>query len=211
MKKKIVLFALSWRNQDVCVAGKDLFTKEWIRPVTEAGPVPKSDVYKFRLGDIVEVEVSSHCPKDHQTENYRLVGNSWRKTGVISLANLPLYLDNPPNIWDYKTSIGAKSVPFVDIATAGINKSLYLISVPDLTVDHVMEQYSDGTQKPKYYGTFQYSGVKYKFSITDPVFILKYPNFGTYSVSRPTLCLSLAEPWASMNNRCYKLIAGVIV
>jgi len=209
MKKKLVLFALSWRNQDVCVAGKDLFTKEWIRPVTEAGPVPKSDVYKFRLGDIVEIEISNRCAKGHQTENYRLAGNSWRKTGDITPANLRLYFDKPKNIWDYKTHVGHDRLPSADLASAGITNSLFLIEVPQLTVEHEIKEYLDTPPRHKHYGRFTYSGVEYRLSITDPVFTAKYPQLGTYNIAKAALCLSLTEPFA-VDNKCYKLIAGVI-
>jgi hypothetical protein len=208
VKKDIVLFALSWREGGICVAGKDLKTKKWIRPVTAAGPVPADQTAGFNLLDIVEIEIGKSLPVHHQSENYALNSKTWAKKTAISKTDIQPYLDSPANLWDTKDSKGQDSITPQEIIKAGIQRSLYLISLDEMTVSTEEKEYN-GKKSKKLYGIFIYNGVNYKLRITDPHFNSLYTSPGTVVIKNPVICLSLGGVF-EINGKCYKLIAGVI-
>lgn len=208
MKRQIILLALSWRDGGICVAGRDIHTKEWIRPVTLGGAVPKWQVSEFRLADVIELETTRHVPVHHQIENYLFVDKLWKKVAHVNKSNLKPYLETPANIWN---PIGAASVNGLtpsEIKMGGIKYSLLFIALTEMAVRHQQNEF-DGKITDKYYGIFEYNKIKYKFSITDPAFTAKFPDLKTYTIKDTMVCCSLAEEFKEMKC-CYKLIAGVI-
>jgi len=89
-----------------------------------------------------------------------------------------------------------------------VDGSLYLLYVPALELDsHTLRNWY-GREEQKLSGEFQWSGVEYRLSVTDPVVWGEYINRpGRHSVGPAYVTVSLAEAWYSY---CYKLIAGVI-
>jgi hypothetical protein len=206
MTKQVALFALSWREGGICVAGKDIKAQQWIRPVTQAGPVTSGQVSGFRLMDVVEMDLGKPVPVHHQIENYDMIQKPWIKKSTLRKQAFNAYLDAPASIWDTAVNKGSDSLTPAEIAQAGIANSLMLIKLPSMMVLHEIREY-DG--RHKHYGVFTYNNVKYKLSITDSAFTNKYPAPGSYQVIDPILCISLAEVFAK-NGKCYKLIAGVM-
>ncbi|OGR46944.1 MAG: hypothetical protein A2021_03790 [Elusimicrobia bacterium GWF2_52_66] len=207
MKRQIVLLALSEKNKAKCVAGKDIKTHDWIRPVSTLGAAPNEEVSKFKLGDVVTVELVAPRPDFHQTENHLYTEKTWRKEGHKSKNELVEYLDNPKNIWlPSGTPAQTKYLTLDEIKCLGVKNSLYLIKVDKLTI---IETDYDG--KPKFYGYFDYCRVHYALPIKDQAFIDNYKKTGNTIVIAPLICCSL--PVSYMINgepRSYKLIVGVI-
>ena len=206
MIKQVVLFAISWRQGGYCVAGKDVKTKEWIRPVTAAGPVPEEQVKGLKLMDVVEMELGSHVSVHHQSENYEMIDKPWKKIKEVDKTLIKPFLDDPVNIWDSKLSKGTDSLTPLEITQSVINTSLCLINPVELNILHEKRK-SDG--KDKHYGIFIFKKQQYKISITDPIFNSRFRQFGNFVIQKPVLCISLAEEFKD-RGRCYKLIAGVI-
>lgn len=209
MKRKIVLFALSWRNGGICVAGKDISNKNWIRPVTATGPIPSPQVSGLKLGDVVELDLGANKPTGHQTENYEYNPGPWKKAIYLDRASLKQFIDTPSHLWLSETPASKNaSISMPEITATGVSKSLYFIEISDMTVKHEKKDY-DGIIRDKFYGVFDYNKVEYTLSITDPAFTHKFQELGEYKIKNPAICVSLSEPF-QRDNRCYKLIAGVI-
>jgi len=202
---QIVALAKSWRDGGICFAGKDIVTKKWVRPVTASGAIPKDITQNIRLGDIVEINITTACPSLHQQENYYFSGNVWNKVGTYSKAQLKLFLDNPSSIWDYPGSVGADRVLPFDIQKYGISNSLLFISAPDANI------YIDAYNKMRC--KFAYKGVNYDLKITDEECDQKLS--GNQILDDPYLCISLAGTgWVNQytgREECFKLIAGIII
>jgi len=199
MKKRIVLLALSTRDGGICVAGKDITTSKWIRPVTPHGAVSRAQIHGLTLGDVVEVEILQHKPALHQTENYLYLQNPWAKVSRLPKADLKKYLESPPSIWGPPPGSHPNSLTPAEITT-GVNNSLCFISVDKIDVETVMDN-----NYPKYYGLFQYNGFDYRFPLKDVAF-REHP---VRSILNPMICCSLGAEFTG-TNRCYKLIAGII-
>ncbi|HPD19193.1 MAG TPA: hypothetical protein PLF61_05975, partial [Candidatus Goldiibacteriota bacterium] len=178
------------------------------RPITEEGPVPAQQVKGLKLLDVVEIEVGKNIPNGHQIENYEMIENPWKKIETLTKKNIAVFLDNPSNIWDVGEIKGKDRLTPQEITTGKINNSLCLIHINNFTVKYEKREF-DGRTKSKYYGLFQFKGVDYKLSITDPEFTKQFYKIGNYSLNDVIICISLAGIWEE-RNESYKLIAGVI-
>lgn len=109
MRKTIVVFANSVKHGKHCVAGKDIGTGKWIRPVGSAeGAELDQDqcMYvnpygKFLVKPLqkVEIDLTRHSPLINQPENY-LVGNGeWNQKYRIEAPEVAHYLDTPGTLW----------------------------------------------------------------------------------------------------------------
>jgi len=81
---RIVVLANSWKHQDWCLAGIDLDTGKWVRPVTglDDGRVPeksmKLDGYFPKLLDILEIPLDSTGPDFcFESENRIILPGRW--------------------------------------------------------------------------------------------------------------------------------------
>ncbi|MCX7113384.1 MAG: hypothetical protein NTX45_25410 [Proteobacteria bacterium] len=208
MKKVIVVFANSVKHGKHCVAGKDVQTGRWVRPVGDSSGAELNDdqckysnpygKYMVKPLQKVEVEVTKHCPLPNQPENY-LVGNAeWTQQYKIEPSEVVDYLDTPETLW----GIG-NSIPFSDIenSTVQILQSLYLVKVDNLNL------YNNLYNKRR--ASFSYRGNNYDFPVTDPKFDSLLQNPQNQSI----LCVSLGEkfiPEGSGEYSCYKIVATII-
>lgn len=208
MKKVVVVFANSVKHGKHCVAGKDVQTKSWIRPVGDANGLALNDDqckyvnphgrFKVKPLQKIEIEVTQHCPLPNQPENY-LVGNTeWKQQYKIEAHEVVQYLDTPETLW----GIGS-SVVFSDIenGTIQIPQSLYLVKVDNLIL------YMTTFNKRR--ASFRYSGNNYDLPVTDPNFDSLLQNPQHQSI----VCVSLGEkfiPEGSEVYSCYKIVATII-
>lgn len=102
MKKQIIIMAKSVKHYPhYCIAGIDLDTHKWIRPISSntitEGAVPREHIIyengrEVEVLDVVEIEFTNPAETKAQQENYAYNEDiPWRKVGEMSLEEL---LDN---------------------------------------------------------------------------------------------------------------------
>lgn len=208
MRKTIVVFANSVKHGKHCVAGKDVQTEEWIRPVGDTSGAelnPDQCMYvnpygKYMVKPLqkVEIELITHVPLANQPENY-LVGNAeWIQRHKIEAHDVAKYLDTPETLWGIENSVVFSQI---ENGTVQILQSLYLIKIDNLTL------YKNPHGKRR--ASFHYNGNNYDLPVTDPKFdgLLQNPYH------QNTLCVSLGEkfiPEGSGEYACYKIVATII-
>lgn len=205
---RIVCLANSYKHQGRCIAGIDIDTGKWVRPV----PQNRDTIYNERfidgkyepqLLDLLEIPIGDQAPdKGCQPENRYLSQGVWRKIRRLSLIDIERYIEDTPDLLHNQES---KVDPDIFLQIPHNQwKSLQLISVNGLSFSL--------NQWKKTHCTFIYYGVSYNLKVTEPVIIDKIKNRD--SVSRKCLLtISLATPWAAQKNEklyCWKMIAGVI-
>jgi len=186
MRKVIVVFANSVKHGRHCVAGKEIHTMQWIRPVGNAEGAELDHnrcVYANPYGRFpvkplqkVEIDLTTHSPLINQPENY-LVGNGeWSQQYRIETSEVAHYLDTPDTLWGT-----GNRVIFSEIASGAISirQSLYLVKVSDPRV------YKNVDDKRR--ASFSYNGNSYDLPVTDPNFESQMRNPQHQSV----LCVSL--------------------
>lgn len=202
MNKTIVVFANSVKHHEHCVAGKDILTKEWIRPVGDKNGCELKDEqvrYNNPYGSYLakplqkmKIEFTAHAPLIHQPENYVVSDKNWIQNYNIRRDEIENYLDNPDNLWldgiSYNDRVNYSLIQSKRII---ITQSLYLIKVYDIQID-----------KQNRRATFTYNGVKYKLAITDPD--IRFVEIGQEFYY---LVISLGENY---QGNCYKLVAAIL-
>ena len=203
MKKTLVIFANSVKHHQHCVAGKDISTKEWIRPVGDKNGCELKDEqtkYQNKYGKYLvkplqkmEIEFLEQVPLKHQPENYIVSNKIWEQNYKIDREDIENFLDNPNDLWLDGVSINDRvNYQLIQNGNIQITQSLYLIKVNGLQVN-----------KEHRRATFNYNGVNYSLSITDP----KVQYFNKDNEEFYYLVISLGEEFKGY---CYKLVASIL-
>ncbi len=208
MRKVIVVFANSVKHGKHCVAGKDVQTGNWIRPIGDAtGAELDHDQcicvnpygrYMVKPLQKVEIELTAHSPLVNQPENF-LIGNAeWTQRYKIEAHEVVNYLDAPETLWGTGNRVAFSQI---ENGTIQIAQSLYLAKVDNLEIYKNMDN--------KRRASFSYNGNNYDLPVTDPNFESHLQNPQHQSI----LCVSLGEkydPAGGKNYSCYKIVATII-
>lgn len=240
MVKTIVCFANSRKIGRRCFAGKDITTKEWIRPVSlrDEGTIDVSEECMRReeclhcnhnypcvpiipaVLDIVKIEFDRHVAESHQIENYLISPCKWKKVGVLEPSSIDSFLEpSLSDLWiDGYDSWNRKNDRFPSAQAYSIEGSLRLIKVDKFMARISTEETLDGNVKRKKDGIFTYNNIKYIIPITDPVIEkwLEELDDGTYlykqysSNKMITQVILCLSIGQDFNGYIYKFIAAVI-
>lgn len=215
--REIIILANSAKKGGYCIAGKDIRTGEWIRPVStmDGRELSRGQVtlntpsYSWLAKPLYKViiDFDRHAPLSNQPENHLIDTSAWRANFKFERTNLDHYLDAPEDIWMYSRKQDRVDYKLFEYGLITDHQSLYLIKVESITYNVVLN--GGGHQRLK--GTFEYNGMEYTFNVTDPAYC-QYKNgpLGhSFTEHDKYLCLSLGEKFEATGD-CYKLIASVI-
>ncbi len=229
ISRDIVCLVSSRKNNGRCVAGKIIENNEtpgsWIRPVSSRHSREISlaerrygDGTDSNLLDIIRMRFVKHFPSDAQPENWLIDENvRWEKIGQIRFGQIHPWLDTPDSLWmpgessyyGLNNRIRNLHPEQMDLMGAGgqPDPSLYLISVPliTLTVGPKAPEFGNMTRVIR--GEFTYEDIQYRFDMKDPVVERQYRRDGQYEIENPVLCISRTEP---LEGYSYKLIAAIL-
>ena len=216
---QIICLANSWKLEERCIAGINLQTGKWVRPICDRFPndgrVPE-DVRLIEgkepaLLEVLEIPLKNSGPDfGFESENLTITAGKWQKLGQVKPTDLLKYCDNSPYILHddrkYVTVTFLQSLPFPE------RKTLQLIYVPQLSIRG--EPNSTGGMKWKGNLTTNKGTTLSNIRITDPEFIKKLDN--SYYPQNPCLVtVSLSMPFIPYEDweggaPCWKLMAGVV-
>ncbi len=144
IKKTIVVLAKSIKHNQYCVAGKDINSKEWIRPVSDVNGAELSEQqskctnndwqnkgklpYNSKVLQKLEINFLQHAPLPNQPENYVVSEDIWQQKYQISEQDLQNYLDEPESLWGDGDRIEYSQI---ENSIIPIGQSLYLVKVQD--------------------------------------------------------------------------------
>ena len=211
---RMICLANSRKIRERCIAGIDVNTGEWVRPVRDNGGALTFSDIKYRDGsiprvlDIIDVPVLERQPLYYQPENWVIDSDyHWDKVDQLPVNQLFSYCENKPYIFDSKndrlSEYEAKNMPDP--------RSLILIMVKDVCFE---KRWPVVGQYPQLRAKFEYNRTFYDLAVTDlslenkfkggGVGIGEYPKKGNF-----LLTISLGELLES--NRChFKLVASAI-
>ena len=164
--KKLLILANSHRDGGRCIAGKDIKTKEWIRPIRneEEHGLENYKFLKYKTLEIWDIILSEHSPSKTQPENHIIFKVDWERKEKEEKDNIEEFLDEPCNLWLYDSHRDNKNnrvlSKLIENKSIEIKQSLYLIKVNNLTC-----VYNYRTEKWR--AQFTYNKVEYDLSITD--------------------------------------------
>jgi hypothetical protein len=215
---QIICLANSWKRGERCIAGIDIKTRNWIRPICdrlEFGCIPKYirslNGKEPQLLDVIDIPLNPHsCESGFALENKQILPGKWQKIGIVNPQNLIKVSNNNwvilHNSDRYVTVSFLKSLPFIERRTIQLTYTSQLQITKELKTDG----------RTKWKGTL-INNFGYKLdnaSITDPEFVKRlesgyqpqYPCLVTVSLSLP---FRPHENW-QVADPCWKLISGVI-
>ena len=212
--KRIVCFANSRKLNGRCIAGKDIKTGDWIRPVSNSltGELSIEQIeYKDgslpEIFDIIEIPLTNYLPGNHQKENYLIANRLWKKIEKLGADLVNNYLDKPETLWNI-TGYKNDRVTNESIIENKIENSLYLIETNYLKINRT-QNYRGEIQLR---ALFSYKNNSYDLVITDLNMEDAYRDRkeGIYKIKNTKifLCVSLGEEF---HGCCYKLVAAVIL
>lgn len=211
MKKIIVILAKSAKHNNYCVAGIELATNKWIRPVTSddeiqgavtAAALTYADKTEVQPLDLVQIEFTNADAGEIQPENFYFAGTTWKKFGHWSLSEFEKYcgLDSTDFIF-YDTSRRLEPAALNNVTR---RQSLLILPIENISVK--VEQFDDGV---KFRAGFDYGGTHYEdFAVGDIALREKFSgqSAGEFPVAeRAVATFSLTNPFK--DGRCYKVLA----
>jgi hypothetical protein len=213
--KKIVCLANSKKLGERCIAGINLDTGRWVRPIcdslyTEDGRVPKSvRLIKGRepeILDIIEIPLSdTGSDFGFECENLSILEGEWNLIGKATTSDLINYCGDFSqilhNTWKYVNPSFLKTLSFEE------RRTLQLIKATGFNVSRKGENEWKGNIWT------ENSQNLTEATITDPVFIEKL-EAGHNPKNNCLITVSLGIPWSPPKwdgeKPCWKLIAGII-
>ena len=212
MKQHVVILANSSREGARCIAGIDVQTGEWSRPVpADGGPITWNlrniSGREPELLEIVEMSVQNSGPDlGCQPENRQVNHVPWQHVGAMSVKDVLKYLESDAVI--LHNDDDSVAIDYFQTIPRQEWKSLQLIKSAKVTF------YSTSWQGRKRWRALIHHGdnKRLDLGLTDPMLVERLNRNDGVSGSY-LLTVSLAGPWSPDNiqlKRCYKLVAGVI-
>lgn len=214
---RIVVLANSWKHHDWCLAGIDLDTGEWVRPVTDLddGRVPVKSMklggYFPQLLDVLEIPLDSTGPDfGFESENRTILPERWYLCDRMTPEDIEKYASQPYYVLHNRR----KYITPTELRKKSFEKrvTLQLIRVDNFKVCDARRKPAD---KPNWNGAILSGRRKLEVKITDPIFVESLKRGHKPSPSC-LLTMSLGMPykppgWDENDEpACWKLISGVI-
>ena len=199
MKVNLLLLANSIKMGERCIAGIDVDSGKWIRPVinNESRSVPniltEISGVSLRPGDLVEIEVGKPMPLPHHPEDVELVGSIAlvKKSAILDFAVLIKNELAKPN---QLLESARDRYSINEIAASSMQNSLAI------SLGRNIRFFEDFGKKRV---RFESGGVNWSLAQTDD----KRTDFDP--LPEALICISLGEPFERTNAH-HKLAAGII-
>ncbi len=202
---QIICLANSKKLGGRCLAGIDIETREWIRPVSDlehqeiTWTMRQINGVEPKLLDVIEIPLQATGDDiGCQPENRLLDQGNWQLAKQLAPADISIYYESDDMILHNHGS----SVPFEEFSNMSRDdwKSLQLIHNNDISFK------PDG-YKDKWRAHFNNgSNIHLAIPVTDPIILTKLHAGQTISNE----CIMTISLGGSFRGICYKLVAGII-
>jgi hypothetical protein len=201
LTKTIICLAASRKPGGRCIAGKEIDTYIWIRPVCDGEKDAVSNqVSCYSNGrsaevlDIIEIPLIKSKPVQHQKENFLVdTHRKWKKKEIFPGDNLSILLDKPSNLWqDLDSSYNGLNDRIPEEKANNIINSLYFIQVKCKLLVKIEGKDFNNPQK-KVRCSFKYKNEDYILPVTDPIVESEFmaKHVGEYDIGSKYICISL--------------------
>ncbi len=217
-RKTIMCLANSRKHGERCIAGIEVETGRWVRPVSglDDGRVPRARQViggkDVKLLDLVRIPVAESGPDfGFESENWSLLPGSWSLAGSATPEDIRQYCSKAGQILHSDDS--HISLPALCSLPKEERRTLELVETTGFSVEDKGLSAGGGH---KWEGSILTTGgAKLTAKITDPVFVEKLES-GHRPADRCLVTVSLGMPYRPEHwpedqaPACWKLIAGVI-
>ncbi|MET9746900.1 hypothetical protein ABZZ92_14520 [Streptomyces ardesiacus] len=206
---QLVCLANSRKGGERCIAGMELGSKNWIRPISRRLSEAVSEVERKypngmepRVLDVVSMRLSGSKPDGFQCENWLFDSTvQWERKGRIGWNDLCRLEQRPSGLWiNGHHSWGGVNNKIPATREDEVSDSLKLIRV-----DAVQMKLVDS----RLFAHFEYRGSDYALNVTDPVYEEKLTTGGLARrrLGESFITVSLGKEWYGY---LYKFAAAII-
>jgi hypothetical protein len=230
--RDIVILANSRRHNGHCIAGKDLSTHQWIRPINILGKgQTRLDQSAFLdsdfktltgnasspgLMDCVRIGLGKNCPLYYQPENVFIDATRWETRSPCSLNEITKFVDSPKSCCLQDDDPYYKTIPAKDLMANPPKPSLSMIRLNrksnNIEVEHTTKQ----GKNPQHRLHFDYGSKRYDFPITDynyEILVSKSQNDDSRLFNDCFVTIGLGEKFSPYDTKLelhYRFIVGII-
>ncbi|MDJ0534449.1 MAG: hypothetical protein QNJ70_18550 [Xenococcaceae cyanobacterium MO_207.B15] len=207
---KIICLANSKKNGDRCIAGIDICTGKWIRPVSDKndGRVSR-DICLINNEepqplDLLDIPLENNKGNGYECENLIILPGKWEKIGQVLPKSLLKYYETEIMYSQYP-----KAVPYSVLKSLQPNE-IRTLQLVKATVNQI-HKYEDSQRWEASLSISKQQTLTAK--VTDVVMIDKLNQGLDIKGKECLFTISLAQPWQKNDSdelSCWKLIAGVI-
>ncbi|MFF5331444.1 dual OB domain-containing protein [Streptomyces rubradiris] len=215
--KQLICLANSRKHRGRCIAGIDIKSNTWIRPISSRpGHEVSESERTYRNGaeprvlDVISMRLLRQRQFGYQSENWILDSSvRWTKLTRIEWDDLYRIEQRPMQLWINSGDSTARGLnDRIPVEREGeITDSLKLIRVDSLKIT-VGRPY-DANRDLDVRAEFHHAGSDYILKVTDSVYEEKFRKrgIGTYRLAESFLTVSLGEEFKGY---LYKMVAGII-
>ena len=183
-ERDIVILANSLRMSWHCLAGKDIHTGEWIRPINHSNP-GRSDPSAFtdrdltdlygnasgpQLFDCVRIGFQKKCPTQCQPENIYIDKKPWKSLEPFQADKIPELIDESPFTWlgqNDLSTVNSDRIPESRVAKHPIDSSLIFLKLKPSKNEMSFIPDIDYHKRPRRRMKFIFNGRRYSFVVKD--------------------------------------------
>jgi ATP-dependent DNA helicase RecQ len=216
--KTIICLANSRKHGERCIAGIEVETGRWVRPVSglDDGRVPRArqliNGKDVKLLDLIRIPLAETGPDfGFESENLSLLPGEWSLAGAAAPPDLTQYCSKAPQILHNNDS--HVSLPTLRALPKETRQTLELVETTKFSVENKGPSAGGGH---KWEGTiFTTGGASLTAKITDPIYVERLES-GHRPADRCLVTVSLGMPYRpeqwpeDQGPACWKLIAGVV-
>jgi len=216
--KQIAVLVKNYKDNHLEVAGFDIDTKKWSRPISDnqntkdavtfadATYLNGDEVCEVKIFDVVEIKVDDKISDNPiQPENFYYVPNSrWRKIGETDLKNVLKWRG-----YDDRQEIffsNGRTISPEEVKLQNNRESLLLLPVTNFVIRVEVSDHK------KFYAHFDYNDKRYlRFSVSDIKIRKQFEDHdeGEYFFAdEVSMVCSLTNPFYE-TNLCYKMVAQI--
>lgn len=217
---EIICLANSYKHRGRCVAGIEVGSGKWIRPVSgrstrevSAAERQYHDGEEPRVLDVVSVSLLRSQPSGIHRENWVLDSRrTWERVGRIGWGELCALEQRPRHLFEVNGHSNCNTNDRIPARWRDVVEySLLLVWVDELIIE--VRYYGDHQEKIDVRARFKYEGWWYKLRVTDPMYIDRFRIEGRYQLRESFLVVSLTEEFKSAREgdaNFHKVVAAIV-
>lgn len=229
--KTMLVLANSVRRGGRCIAGREMPASAgarfggWLRPISNEGEgellaqhVRLNPRLPLRPLDVVRVPLATRGGDAAHPEDWLIADGFWTRESACSATILSSLIEHPRSLWHDPARQSDRVSPAA-LASPAEHQSLHLVRPSNLRF-RAWREFDAARQRERqrYRAIFDYGGIEYDLSLTDPVatdrFVPRLPSVGEPPRDFPCplgeralLCVSLTPLFHGLH---YKVVATVL-
>lgn len=220
--RKILVLANSRKHSGRCIAGIDLDSREWVRPINNprekrSDPTAFSDYdlkklygdpFGPKLLDCVSLDFSKKIPEVHQPENELIKGTKWEFIDKLPIKSLYKFIVSAPCEWMRNCTGYTDRISRSKMESKPVSSSLILLHLNKADNKPEIRHSTTTHGYPQSRLSFTYKNIRFDLSLTDNTYPLLQESYSDEEMLKDFyVTIGLGELYA-VTSSYHKLVVG---